>query len=103
LSFALLSAFFSAWMNNTAIVAIMLPVTLGFARSKNIAASKLLMPLSYASILGGCCTLIGTSTNILVNGALRDLGEPTMGMFELAPIGIPLAIAGIGYLTIFGP
>ncbi|MES2475191.1 MAG: SLC13 family permease [Verrucomicrobiota bacterium] len=103
LSFALLSAFFSAWMNNTAIVAIMLPVTLGFARSKNIAASKLLMPLSYASILGGCCTLIGTSTNILVNGALRDLGEPTMGMFELAPLGIPLAIAGIGYLTIFGP
>lgn len=103
LSFALLSAFFSAWMNNTAIVAIMLPVTLGFARSKNIAASKLLMPLSYASILGGCCTLIGTSTNILVNGALRDLGEPTMGMFELAPVGIPLVIAGVGYLTIFGP
>lgn len=103
LSFALLSAFFSAWMNNTAIVAIMLPVTLGFARSKNIAASKLLMPLSYASILGGCCTLIGTSTNILVNGALRDLGEPSMGMFELAPVGIPLAIAGIGYLTLFGP
>jgi di/tricarboxylate transporter len=103
LSFSLLSAFFSAWMNNTAIVAIMLPVTLGFARSKNIAASKLLMPLSYASILGGCCTLIGTSTNILVNGALRDLGEPTMGMFELAPLGIPLAIAGVGYLAIFGP
>ncbi len=102
-SFSLLTAFFSAWMNNTAIVAIMLPVTLGFARSKNIAASKLLMPLSYASILGGCCTLIGTSTNILVNGALRDLKEPTMGMFELAPLGIPLAIAGITYLTIFGP
>lgn len=103
LSFSLLTAFFSAWMNNTAIVAIMLPVTLGFARSKNIAASKLLMPLSYASILGGCCTLIGTSTNILVNGALRDLKEPAMGMFELAPVGIPLAIAGIGYLAIFGP
>jgi len=102
-SFCLLTAFFSAWMNNTAIVAIMLPVTLGFARSKNIAASKLLMPLSYASILGGCCTLIGTSTNILVNGALRDLKEPTMGMFELAPVGLPLAIVGIAYLTIFGP
>lgn len=53
LSFSLLTAFFSAWMNNTAIVAIMLPVTLGFARSKNISASKLLMPLSYCSILGG--------------------------------------------------
>lgn len=103
LSFSLLTAFFSAWMNNTAIVAIMLPVTLGFARSKNISASKLLMPLSYCSILGGCCTLIGTSTNILVNGALRDLGEKTMGMFELSPVGVPLAIAGIAYLTIFGP
>lgn len=102
-SFSAISVFFSAWMNNTAIVAIMLPVTLGFARSKNIAASKLLMPLSYASILGGCCTLIGTSTNILVNGALRDMGEPTMGMFELAPLGIPLAIAGIAYLSVFGP
>lgn len=103
LSFTVLTAFFSAWMNNTAIVAILLPVTIGFARSKDIPASKLLMPLSYASILGGCCTLIGTSTNLLVNGALRDLGEPGMGMFTLAPIGIPLAVAGIGYLVIFGP
>ncbi len=103
LSFSVITAFFSAWMNNTAIVAIMLPVTLGFARSKNIAASRLLMPLSYASILGGCCTLIGTSTNILVNGTLREMGVKPMTMFELAPLGIPLAIAGVAYLTIFGP
>ena len=103
LAFSLLAAFFSAWMNNTAIVAILLPVTLGFARTKDIAASRLLMPLSYCSILGGCCTLIGTSTNLLVNGTLRELGERPMTMFELAPVGIPLAIAGIGYLTIFGP
>jgi len=103
LSFSLVTAFFSAWMNNTAIVAILLPVTLGFARSKNIAASRLLMPLSYCSILGGCCTLIGTSTNLLVSGALRDLNEAPLTMFELAPLGIPLAIVGIGYLTIFGP
>jgi len=103
LAFSLITAFFSAWMNNTAIVAIMLPVALGLARSKNISASKLLMPLSYTSILGGCCTLIGTSTNILVNGALRNMGEQTMGMFELAPLGIPLALAGITYLTVFGP
>ena len=60
-------------MNNTAIVAILLPVALGFARSKDIAPSRLLMPLSYCSILGGCCTLIGTSTNLLVNGTLKDL------------------------------
>jgi di/tricarboxylate transporter len=102
-SFSIITAFFSAWMNNTAIVAIMLPVTLGFARSKNIAASRLLMPLSYASILGGCSTLIGTSTNILVNGTLRDMGIKQMTMFELAPLGVPLAIAGIAYLTMFGP
>jgi di/tricarboxylate transporter len=103
LAFCLITAFFSAWMNNTAVVAIMLPVTLGFARSKDIPASRLLMPLSYSSILGGCSTLIGTSTNIIVNGTLRDLGERPMTMFELAPLGIPLAIAGISYLTIFGP
>lgn len=102
-AFAGVAAFFSAWMNNTAIVAILMPVTLGFARSKDIAASRLLMPLSYASILGGCCTLIGTSTNLLVNGSLKDLGEEPMTMFELAPLGIPLAVAGIAYLVIFGP
>jgi len=102
-AFTIVSAFFSAWMNNTAIVAILMPVVLGFARSKDIPASKLLIPLSYSSILGGCCTLIGTSTNLLVNGSLKDLGLEPMGMFTLAPVGIPLAIAGIGYLVVFGP
>jgi di/tricarboxylate transporter len=103
LAFSLITVFFSAWMNNTAVVAIMLPATLGFARSKNIAASRLLMPLSYASILGGVCTLIGTSTNIVVNGALVKNHVTPMTMFELAPVGVPLAIVGIIYLTIFGP
>ena len=102
-AFTLVAAFFSAWMNNTAIVAILLPVVLGFARSKDIPASKLLIPLSYSSILGGCCTLIGTSTNLLVNGTLKDMGLEPMGMFTLAPIGIPLAIAGIAYMVAFGP
>lgn len=102
-AFAVVAAFFSAWMNNTAIVAILMPVVLGFARSKEIAASKLLIPLSYSSILGGCCTLIGTSTNLLVNGSLRDLGLEPMSMFALAPVGVPMAIAGIGYMVIFGP
>jgi di/tricarboxylate transporter len=103
LGFSVLTCFFSAWMNNTAIVAILLPVALGFARSKDIAPSRLLMPLSYCSILGGVCTLIGTSTNILVNGTLKDMKMEPMTMFQLAPIGIPLSIAGIAYLTIFGP
>ncbi len=101
--FSTLTCFFSAWMNNTAIVAILLPVALGFARSKEIAPSRLLMPLSYASILGGVCTLIGTSTNILVNGTLKEMKLEPMTMFQLAPLGIPLSIAGIAYLTIFGP
>jgi di/tricarboxylate transporter len=102
-AFSVVAAFFSAWMNNTAIVAILLPVVLGFARSKEIPASKLLIPLSYSSILGGCCTLIGTSTNLLVNGTLKDMGLEPMSMFALAPVGVPLAIAGIAYLVIFGP
>lgn len=102
-AFTLVATFFSAWMNNTAIVAILMPVVLGFARSKEIPASKLLIPLSYSSILGGCCTLIGTSTNLLVNGSLKDLGLEPMSMFTLAPVGIPLAIAGIAYMVAFGP
>lgn len=102
-AFSVVATFFSAWMNNTAIVAILLPVVLGFARSKEIPASKLLIPLSYSSILGGCCTLIGTSTNLLVNGTLKDMGLEPMSMFQLAPLGIPLAIAGIAYMVIFGP
>jgi len=102
-AFAIVAAFFSAWMNNTAIVAILMPVVLGFARSKEIPASKLLIPLSYSSIMGGCCTLMGTSTNLIVNGSLKELGLEPMSMFTLAPVGIPLAIAGIGYLVIFGP
>ncbi len=103
LIFCGVAAFFSAFMNNTAIVAIMLPVALGLARSKDIPASKLLIPLSYASILGGCCTLIGTSTNIVVSGALQNYGLQKIQMFELAAIGVPLACVGIAYLVIFGP
>ncbi len=102
-AFTLVASFFSAWMNNTAIVAILLPVVLGFARSKDVAASKLLIPLSYSSILGGCCTLIGTSTNLLVNGSLKEMGLEPMSMFALAPIGVPLAIAGVAYMVAFGP
>jgi di/tricarboxylate transporter len=103
LAFTIVATFFSAWMNNTAIVAILLPVALGFARSKEIPASKLLIPLSYSSVLGGCCTLIGTSTNLLVNGTLKEMGLESMSMFALAPVGVPLAIAGIAYMVIFGP
>ena len=102
------TVFFSAFMNNTAIVAIMLPVALGLARTKEIPASKLLIPLSYAAILGGCCTLIGTSTNIVVSGALHKYTYkgspiPSFSMFELGYVGIPLSIIGILYLVTLGP
>jgi di/tricarboxylate transporter len=97
------SMFFSAFMNNTAIVAIMLPVALGLARSKDIPASKLLIPLSYASILGGCCTLIGTSTNIVVSGALEKYQLPALRMFEIAWVGLPLGVVGLAYIIAFGP
>ena len=94
----------SAFVTNTATVSIMMPVSLGVARQFKVAPSKLLIPLSYAAVLGGCCTLIGTSTNLLVNGALRDLeGVAPLSMFELAPVGIPLAVAGLGYFTFIGP
>jgi di/tricarboxylate transporter len=103
LLFCVVTAFFSAFMNNTAIVAIMLPVALGLARSKDIPASKLLIPLSYSSILGGCCTLIGTSTNIVVSGSLEKYGLPTLTLFELGAIGLPMTFVGIAYIVIFGP
>lgn len=103
LIFCVVAAFFSAFMNNTAIVAIMLPVALGLARSKDIPASKLLIPLSYSSILGGCCTLIGTSTNIVISGSMEKYGLPALTMFELGAIGLPMAFVGIAYIVIFGP
>lgn len=93
----------SAFVNNTPIVAIFLPVLLGLARTRNIPASKLLIPLSYASIMGGCCTLIGTSTNLIVSGVMRDYQIPSLGMFDLAAVGVPLAIIGLLYLTLISP
>ncbi|MEO0453415.1 MAG: SLC13 family permease [Verrucomicrobiota bacterium] len=93
----------SAFVNNTPIVAIFMPVLLGLARSREIPASKLLIPLSYASIMGGCCTLIGTSTNLIVSGVMNDYGLEPMGMFDLAAIGLPLLIIGVVYLTIVSP
>lgn len=93
----------SAFVNNTPIVAIFMPVLLGLARSRNIPASKLLIPLSYASIMGGCCTMIGTSTNLIVGGVMREYQIPALGMFDLAAIGLPLTLIGLAYLTLISP
>jgi len=92
----------SAFMNNTPLVAFLLPVFINVAKKMQISPSKLLIPLSYATILGGTCTLIGTSTNLVIDGTLREQGLGGMTMFELSPIGIPVTIFGIFFLATFG-
>lgn len=95
-------ALFSAFINNTPVVVVFMPVVLGLARNLNVPASKLLIPLSYASIFGGICTLIGTSTNIIVSGMAEAQGLAPLGMFEISKVGVPLLLIGAAYLAIFG-
>ena len=83
------SAVASAFLNNTPIVAMGIPAVRSWARRNGVSASRLLMPLSFASILGGLCTLIGTSTNLVTDGLLRANGFQGLGFFELAWIGVP--------------
>ncbi len=97
-----LIAFVSAWINNTPVVVFFVPVVLSLARRMGLSGSKFLIPLSYASVFGGLCTLIGTSTNLVVNGILVERGEPPFGMFELAAVGIPMTIVGAIYLALAG-
>lgn len=92
----------SAFINNTAAVAIMLPIVLGVSRRTGIAASKLLMPLSFASMFGGVCTLIGTSTNLLANQIVQEAGLPAISMFELAPLGLAFSAVGVVYMMTAG-
>ncbi|WP_133735549.1 SLC13 family permease [Halospina denitrificans] len=84
----------SAFMNNTAVVAMFIPAVQDWAQRLQIPASKLLLPLSYAAILGGTCTLIGTSTNLVVDGMLQTRMGIQLGLFELAWVGIPLLLVG---------
>jgi di/tricarboxylate transporter len=92
----------SAFINNTPVVATFLPAILTWAKRNGFSASKLLIPLSYAAIFGGTCTLIGTSTNLVVNGLWRAEGHDGLGMFDIAMVGIPSALAGMAYLLLFG-
>jgi len=93
----------SAFINNTPVVAVLMPVILRHARNTGIPASQLLMPLSFAAVMGGSCTLIGTSTNLVVHGMSQARGLPGFSMFELAWIGVPLFAAGAVYTMIFAP
>lgn len=92
----------SAFVNNTPVVVVFMPVILSLARRMDVPASKLLIPLSYAAILGGVCTLLGTSTNIVVSSIGQQQGQPGFGMFEISVVGIPVFIAGTLYMMFFG-
>ncbi len=92
----------SAVINNTAVVVVMMPVALAMARAARFSSSKILMPLSYAAILGGTCSLIGTSSNLSVQGVLRAKGVTELGFFEFTPLGLIYATVGVVYLMTFG-
>lgn len=93
---------FSAFMNNTTVTALLLGPVSGMARKQGLSPSKFLMPLAFASILGGTCTLIGTSTNVAVRGFLAESGLPPLGFFELTPVGLIIVAAGMLYMILIG-
>ena len=94
-------SFISAFLNNTPVVVIFAPILKRWAESVKLPATKFLIPLSYVTILGGICTLIGTSTNLLVHGMILDAGYEGFTMFELGKVGIFIALTGIIYLFLF--
>lgn len=97
-----LSGAASAFVNNTPIVVLTAPVIRDVSAALSLPARRFLIPLSYATILGGACTLIGTSTNLLVNDMARNAGQPVFGFFEITPVALCLAAVGGLYLFFFG-
>jgi di/tricarboxylate transporter len=92
----------SAFANNTPVVVVFLPILMAYARESGVAASKLLMPLSFLAILGGTTTLIGTSTNILVSSTAASMGQEPFGIFEISKLGLLYALIGGAYLIVVG-
>ena len=95
-------AVLSAFVNNTPVVVVFLPIVLSLAKSTNLKASRLLIPLSFASILGGTCTLTGTSTNLIIDGVAQVNGQPAFSMFELTKLGVIYAVIGFVYMATIG-
>jgi di/tricarboxylate transporter len=93
----------SPFINNTPVVMVMIPAVLSIAAKFNLAPSRLLIPLSYATILGGMITMVGTSTNILVDGVARDMGLAPFSMFEISLPAMLLALVGATFIFIFAP
>lgn len=95
----------SAFLNNTPVVAIMIPIIVAWCRKAGLAPGQLFMPLSFASILGGTITLIGTSTNLVIAGKQRETfpDEPPIGIFDLSLYGVPVALSGAVYIVLFAP
>jgi di/tricarboxylate transporter len=102
LALMLIAGSLSAFINDTAVVALLMPVTLQIARETDISPSRLLMPLSFGALLGGVCTLVGTSTNILVSGILEERGYDPLGMFEMSPAGLWFLVAGLLFMMTLG-
>lgn len=96
------TAAMSAFLNNTPIVAMLIPRVQAWSDDTNVSASKLLIPLSYAAILGGMTTLIGTSTNLLVSGLMKASGYEELGMFDITWVGLPAATCAIIYFVAIG-
>ena len=91
---------FSAFLNNTPVVVIFAPILKNWSKKVGLSCTKFLIPLSYATILGGLCTLIGTSTNLVVHGMMIDKGMEGLKMFDLAYIGIPITVVGLAFIIL---
>lgn len=96
----------SAFLNNTPVVAMFMPIVMDWCRRHQISPSKLLIPVSYLAVLGGTCTLIGTSTNLVVHGLMLQSSDPRvntgMSLFEIGKVGVPYAVVGVAYLLMVG-